>query len=100
MTISAYGSLPVAVSNGLAVDALGEFLLDLLMALGASRRRVELEDCRLGIARAQDLMGSMAITANRSLVGSRGNRAPVHALLIREKRLALCPLAAITNFCP
>ena len=45
-------------------------------------------------------MGSMAISANRSLVGSRGNRLPVHALLIREKRLGTVPAGRHYEFLP
>ena len=83
VAIGADRRLPVAARDGRAVNALHVLLLDVVMALGAGGRNVELVDRRLRIDGAQDVVLAVAVGADRGLVGAGGDRLAVHAFLVR-----------------
>jgi len=87
VAICAYRGKPVAARNRLPVDALHVDALDLAVALPAGLRHVELVDQRLGVVGGQNVVGAMAVRAHRRALRSLLHRAPMHALLVRHKRL-------------
>src|SRR5581483_10787623 len=74
--------LPVAAGNLLSVDAVFVVLRYVGMTLGAGSGDVELEYRGLGIASAQDVMGSVAIGTNRGFLGAASHRFAVNTLLV------------------
>ena len=87
VAIGAHRRLPVAFGDGLSVDALFEFLGDRVVTLAAGRRHIELEDGRLGILGVENLVRSVAVGADRGLLGSGRDRMPVDALRVRGNHL-------------
>ena len=93
MAIGAHRRLPVALGDGLSVDALLKLLRDRVVALAAGWRHIELEDRRLGILRVENLVSAVAIGADRGFLGSVRDRVSMNALLVRSDHLRA--LAAI-----
>lgn len=91
VAVGANRSLPVSSCDRLPVDALSKRLLYLAVTLRAGQRHVELENCRFRIARRENFMGSVAIGADRCLLGSRCHCLAMHALLIRQEGLRAVP---------
>jgi len=87
MTVGANWRQSVATRDRLAVDTLRELLLDFAMAFGTSRRNIELEDRRLGVASSKDFVRSVAIRADGGFVGSRRNCFSMDAFFIRQEGL-------------
>ena len=83
MAVCADRRLPVALRNGLSVNALLELCGDLVVALAAGQRNIEFKDRRLGIFGVQDFVGAMAVRADGSFFGARSDRVAVDALLVR-----------------
>lgn len=84
---------PISLGDALSVDAPLELLGDILMALAAGRRHVELENRRLGIFRIENFMRAVTIGADRRFLGSGSDGVPMNAFLIRRDHLRA--LAAI-----
>ena len=87
VAVRAHWCLPVGLRDGLAMNALLEFLRDLLVALAAGHRDVELKDGRLRILGVQNFVRPVAIGADRRFFGPVGDGMSVNALLIRSDRL-------------
>jgi hypothetical protein len=79
--------LPVGFGNGLAMNALLEFLGDLLVALAASHWYVEFEDGGFRVFGVQNFMRAVTIGADRRFLRPVGDGVSVNALLIRGDRL-------------
>ena len=71
VAVSAYRRLPVAARDRLAVGALHVLLLNVVVALGAGCRNVELVDRRFGIAGAQDVVLPVTVGADGSFLAIR-----------------------------
>src|SRR5579862_1451225 len=91
VTIGAYRRLPVALRNGLSVDALLEVLRDRVVAFPAGQRHVELEDRGLGVLRVENLVRAVAIGADRGLLGTVRNGVSMHTLLVGRDHLRALP---------
>ena len=77
----------IALTDGLAVNALHELGFDRLVALGAGGGNVEFENGGFVVAGAADFMHSVAIGTDGSLGGSIGDSAAVHAFFVGVKLL-------------
>ena len=78
---------PVAARDCLPVNALHEGLVDCRMALAAGGRNIELVDRRLGVVGGKNLVRAVAIGADRGLLRSFFDGAPMHAFLIGDEGL-------------
>ncbi len=87
VAIGAHWRLPVALRDSLSVDALLEFLGDRVVALAARRRHVELEDGRLRVLGVEDLVRTVAVSADRGFLGSGSDGMSVNALRVRSDHL-------------
>src|SRR6476659_1878242 len=87
VAVGAYGRLPVAAGDRLAVDALRVFRCKRAVAPRAGGVHVELEDGRLRIADGQNVMRVVAVRADGGSLRTRRHRAAVHTFLIRDVRL-------------
>lgn len=74
------------------MDALIEFLLHTAMTLSAGSRDCELENRRLGICWAKNLVRSVTVRADRCLRHAPGDCLAMHAFLISQEWL--CAAAA------
>jgi hypothetical protein len=83
VAIGTHRSLPVALGDGLSVDALLEFLGDGVVTLAAGRRHIELEDRRLHVLGVENLVRAVAVGADRGLLRAGSDRVSVDALRIR-----------------
>lgn len=68
MAVRAHGRLPVALRNLLPVNALQIILGDAVVATAAGLRHIKLENGRLRILGVEDLVGAVAVRANRGLL--------------------------------
>lgn len=82
VTIGAHRRLPVGFGDGLAMNALLEFLGDLLVALTAGHWYVELEDGGFRVFGVENFMRTVTIGADRRFFRSVGDGMSVNALLI------------------
>jgi len=87
VAVRAHRRLPVCFGNGLAMNALLEFLPDLLVALAAGHRHIELKNGRLRILGVQNFVGAVTIGADRRFLGPVGDCMSMNALRIRGDRL-------------
>ena len=95
MAIGTDRRLPIALGNGLTMNALHEFLRNGVVALAAGLRHVELEDRRFRVLRVENLVGAVAIGTNRGFLRSGGDGVSVYALRIGSDHLRA--LAAILH---
>ena len=86
VAVGADRCLPVRFGDGLPVNALVEFLRDLVVTLAAGQRHIELEDRRLGVFCVENLMGAMAVGADRGFRRPIGDGMSVNALFVRSNR--------------
>ena len=82
MAIDAGGGLTVALRPGLAVDALGDGLRDLLMALAAGGRQLVLMQARAGRLGRDDIVLPMAVDARGGALFTRLDREGMGAALV------------------
>ena len=96
MAIGAHRRLPVALGDGLSVDALVEFLGDGIVTLAAGRRHIELENRRLRVPGVENLVRAVAVGADRGLLRAGGNGMSVDTLLVRCHHLGA--LSAVLHY--
>ena len=77
----------IAARDRLPVNARIERVRNVRVALAAGSRHVESVNRRLRIVGRQNLVRAVAVGAHRGLLRSVLHRAPVHALLVGNKRL-------------